>query len=251
MNKKPILVIIFIIAIISVTAEKIEDTPIVGYVNDYAGIISSEDEIQINQILKQLHDAGKAEIVIVTINTLEGMPAEMYAIELAHENLGDTEKDNGLLYLVSVNDRKWRVEVGYGLEGIIPDALSARIGDVVAANYFKNGEYSVGIRYASNEFYKIITDEEYQQKVLQPTYKSPNINTIMNLMFIVFIFISVLGSAKKHKDGKRRDDNLFGAAMLGSLLLGGRGGSNGGNFGGGFGGFGGGGFGGGGSGGGW
>ena len=54
MNKKLIVVIVFIIAIISVTAEKIEDTPIVGYVNDYANIISSEDETQINLILKQL-----------------------------------------------------------------------------------------------------------------------------------------------------------------------------------------------------
>ena len=246
-------IVIFILIIQSSIAETTDKTPIKGFVNDYANIISESDEREIILFLEELYDNNQAQIAIVTINSLEGMPIEMYSIELAHENLGDTEKDNGLLYLIALNDRKWRIETGYGLEAILPDLLTYQIGDSIAKKYFKQGSYSEGIKEASSEFYKILSDIEYQQaakkKYLSKKKSEPNYGEII---FFIFIILMMLGSTGSHKKRRHADNDMFAAAILGSVLFGrGRGGLGGGGFGGGsFGGFGGGGFGGGGSGGG-
>jgi len=100
-----------------------------GYVNDYANILSSESS-EIESILKSLHTQGSAEFAIVTINSLEGRDIDGYAFELAEGKLGDKEKNNGLLLLVSLEDRKYRFEVGRGLEPVLPDIIVGRIGRI-------------------------------------------------------------------------------------------------------------------------
>src|SRR3989338_5150308 len=84
-----------------------EHVQITGFINDYANIISPEQKLQIEPILKGLYDDNIAEFSIVTINNLEGRDIEGYTLELAQGKLGDTEKNNGLLLLVSLQDRKY------------------------------------------------------------------------------------------------------------------------------------------------
>jgi len=249
MNYKKFNFLIFFILILSlnVIAEP-KQTPIVGFVNDYSNLINGQDEIKIESLFNELYDKNIAQLSIVTIEELGNRHTiENYALELAHENLGDTN-DNGILILISKNDRKFRIEVGYGLEHILTDSLSSRILRN-AQTYFQNESYSLGSLYISQEIYNLLSNENYEIKNNFDDELRNRIIRIANLIFTFIIIFFIFSGNNKNNKGKRSDDDFFLAALIGSSLLrGGRGGFGGS---GGFGGFGGGGFGGGGGSGGW
>lgn len=116
------------------------------YVQDYAGVLSPETKARINNVSTQLAAKTKAQVVVVTLSSLEGMPSEEYALALLRQwGIGDKTLNNGALLLVAVNDRQSRIEVGYGLEGAIPDAKAGRIQDDYMLPYFQQGDYDKGI----------------------------------------------------------------------------------------------------------
>jgi len=118
-----------------------------NHVVDLAGIIDNSTEAKLNQYLRELEQKTTAQIAILTIKSLEGESIEDLSITVAHDKwkLGQKGKDNGVLLLVSLKDRKYRIEVGYGLEGVIPDSLAGTIGRIYLVPFFKKGEYSNGI----------------------------------------------------------------------------------------------------------
>lgn len=125
------------------------------YVNDYVGILNKNDVESIVSIGKELEDKTGAQAVVVIINSTENIPIENYANNLFRTwGIGQKNKDNGLLLLVSLNDKKWRVEVGRGLEGAVPDALSNNIMTEIAKPNFSQGNYNTGIV----ESYSTISD---------------------------------------------------------------------------------------------
>lgn len=116
------------------------------YVQDYAGVLSADTKNRINNLGTQLAAKTKAQIVVVTVPSLEGMPPADYALELLRQwGVGDKTLNNGLVLLVAVNDRQSRIEVGYGLEGPLPDAKTGRIQDEYMMPYFQKGDYDKGI----------------------------------------------------------------------------------------------------------
>lgn len=118
-----------------------------GYVNDYGDVLSEETEQYIIQTAKELEQKTSSQIVVVTIPSLDGASIEEYATELFRSwGIGDKEKDNGSLLLVSIEDRKLRIEVGYGLEGDIPDGKAGRIRDQYLIPYLKEDQFDEGIR---------------------------------------------------------------------------------------------------------
>ena len=119
----------------------------VRYVVDLAGIIDAEPETKLNGYLQELEQKTTAQFVILTIESLEGESIEDAAIKVAHDKwkLGQKGKDNGLLLLVAVKDRKYRIEVGYGLEGVLPDSFVGSVGRDYLIPYFRKGDYSKGI----------------------------------------------------------------------------------------------------------
>lgn len=87
-----------------------------------------------------------AQVAVVTVKTLDGQPIDEYGLTLLRQwGLGNKEKNNGALILVAVDDRQSRIEVGYGLEGVLPDGLTGRIQDQQMLPYFKQGQYEKGI----------------------------------------------------------------------------------------------------------
>ena len=86
-------------------------------------------------------------MVVLTISSLEGESIEDFSIRIAHDEweLGQKGKDNGVLLLISLKDRKYRIEVGYGLEGVLPDSLVGSMGRNILVPYFRKGDYSDGI----------------------------------------------------------------------------------------------------------
>ena len=212
------------------------------YATDFTNTISSSQLSQLSQELKKFDDATSNQIILLVIPTLEGYPLEMYANEVAEKNrIGTKENDNGILFLVVKNDRKMRIEVGYGLEGALPDALASSIIRNEVAPYFKRDDYTSGV-IAGLSAVISATKGEYTNNRRQ---RDNNEDGGFPWGFLVFIIIFLVF-------GKNRG-GLGTLLLLGALGGGGRssGGFGGGGFsGGGFSG-GGGGFGGGGASGGW
>ena len=115
------------------------------YIVDTADIVSAEDRAQIEKIGEELREKTKAEIVVVTVATLDGTDIESYANELFRSwGIGDAKQSNGVLLLIAKDDRKFRIEVGYGLEGGITDGRAGEILDKVKP-YFRDGKYCGGV----------------------------------------------------------------------------------------------------------
>jgi len=117
-----------------------------GYVNDFAGILSSDTKKTLETKLSSLDASTSAQLSVVTIKSLDGDTIENYAEKLFKEwGIGQKGKDNGVLLLVAVDDHKLRIEVGYGLEGALTDAESSNIIRNTITPEFKKGDYNKGI----------------------------------------------------------------------------------------------------------
>ena len=115
------------------------------YVVDAAGMVRPGDAERIRQIGTELREKTKAELVVVTVDTLDGTDIESYANELFRSwGIGNAKQSNGVLLLIAKDDRKFRIEVGYGLEGEITDGRSGEILDKMKP-YFRDEKYSEGV----------------------------------------------------------------------------------------------------------
>ena len=251
-------------------AEKVADLPQpTDYVSDFAHVLSPEAIARLDALCLQLdHSAASAKIAVVTVHDLNGDDAANYATQLEdHWKMGDKNKASAqnryAMVLLAVADHKYRIEVGYGLEGILPDGKTGDIGRDMVPD-LKAGDYDGAVTTAVGEVAQVIADDAHITLDNAPTPSTEPVpqhqssgsdafGGIIVTIFVLFFLFRVLGSL-----------GLFGLWGLSLFSGGGRGrsgfgggfGSGGGGFGGGgggFGGFGGGGvgFGGGGAGGSW
>jgi uncharacterized protein len=235
-----------------------------GPVYDGAQIIPDATEAQIDAKLRALSkDTGKT-LIVATVPSLDGMEVEEYAVKLFETwGIGDAAKDEGALILVAPNERRSRIEVGFGSEAVLPDALAGRIIDQEMIPRFKAGDFGGGIAATA--------DAVTQQLIREPTdaqavaaaaeraarqgRKEDEGGEVAMVLFWLFVFIffilpllrSFARGGRKYR-GKRRDDDDDDDDWGGPVIIWGGGGSSwggssGSSFGGG-GGFGGGGFGG-------
>ncbi len=118
-----------------------------GYVNDFAAILDPQTRAALEQRLKQVETRTSSEIAVATVTSLDGMSIEEYANRLFKAwGVGQEKTDNGVLILVAPNDREMRIEVGYGLEGVLPDGLAGEIRDAQFLPRFRDNDYAAGIR---------------------------------------------------------------------------------------------------------
>ena len=151
-----VLVLVFIIARISNSQEI---PKISSYVVDNANILNQETKDKIINLSKTLNEKDGTELVVVTIPSLNGTSLEEYSMKIAHETgIGKKGKDNGVLFLIIKNDRKMRIEVGYGLEGKLTDITSKHILDDVKP-FFKKGDYDGGILKGVEEIIQVVNGE--------------------------------------------------------------------------------------------
>lgn len=117
-----------------------------GRVVDRASILNEETERLITSLLAAHEDTTSNQVVVLTIPSLEGANLESYSLEVARTwALGREDRNNGVLLLIAYNDRKMRIEVGYGLEGDLPDAMAKRIIDYEMTPAFRNGDFDGGV----------------------------------------------------------------------------------------------------------
>lgn len=141
-----IFIVSFVIFSINITAEALPQLHFNGFISDNANVLSQKSVNYLNSILYDLQSKTKADIAVVTISSLDGDTVENTALEIGRKyKIGDKKLNNGAVILVVPNDRKMRIEVGYGLEGAITDAHAGRIMDDYMIPYFKNNNYEQGI----------------------------------------------------------------------------------------------------------
>lgn len=117
------------------------------YVNDFAGVLTADTKLIIMRDSVALQQQTGAQIVVVTVTTLDGQALETYSLDILRSwGIGDKVKNNGVLILLAINERMSRIEVGYGLEGRLPDGKTGRIQDDYMLPYYKNDQYDEGIK---------------------------------------------------------------------------------------------------------
>ena len=136
-----------------------------GRITDLANIIDSATESELDTRLNELERTTSSEVAVVTVPSLDGVTVEDYAVRLFKEwGIGQSKTDNGVLVLVAPNEREMRIEVGYGLEGVLPDGLA---GQIIRENFtprFRDNDYSGGIRDGVGR----VIDVVEKQQVLSP-----------------------------------------------------------------------------------
>ncbi len=235
-------ILLSILLAITIISAQPEYPVLQKYATDLTNTISGSNLASFNNQLKRFDDTTSNQVLFLMMNTIDGYPIEMFTYEIASKNkIGSKENNNGVLFFVAKDDRKMRIEVGYGLEGPLPDALASSIIRNDVTPYFKRGDYDSGIQAGISSIISA-TKGEYKREDRQEQNEESDgffwVYLIFLLIFVVF-------------GGKGRG-GLLGAIIIGNTLGGGR--SSGGfSSGGSFGGFsgGGGGFGGGGASGGW
>lgn len=172
------IVLIYIIGgIQEVDATKLVTPTSKFYVNDYANLLTEDTKQYIIQTNQKLEEKTGAQIVVVTVQNLEGMTIEQYANELFRKfGIGDKDKNNGLLLLCSYQDRKFRVEVGYGLEGILNDGKTGRMQDEYIIPYLKKNQFNEGIRNGYTAFLNEVCKEYQVQIETEKVKKGGNIS---------------------------------------------------------------------------
>lgn len=130
------------------------------YVNDYASLLNPETKSYIINANKKLNSQTGSQIVVVTVPSLDGKSLEEYSTELFREfGIGDKTKNNGVLLLLALQERQFRIEVGYGLEGVLTDGKTGRIQDEYIIPYLKQDDWNEGIKNGFNAILNEISNE--------------------------------------------------------------------------------------------
>lgn len=230
------------------------------YVDDQAKIIDKRTEDKLNTLLAELETKTGAQMVVLTVKTTGGMPVDQFSLDLAREwKLGQFEKNNGVLMVIAKKDRKYSIEVGTGLERVLPDTFCSEVAKTLFIPNFRAGDYDQGIYQGTIAIVSRIAQDAgvtisgAPQVVHQPRRRGMGFSFLPLLLF--FILPMLMGRRRAY--GRSRWGGMPFFMMMPFMFggLGGFGHRGGGSYSsGGFGGFGGGlggGFGGGGASGGW
>ena len=243
--------------------------PLTGRVVDEAGLLTPAQRQQLTGVLAQFEAATKRQVVVATVKSLQGYPIEDYGVQLGRAwGIGEKGKNTGAILLVAPNERKVRIEVGYGLEGELTDSISSTIINQRILPAFRQGQYGQGIVTGTGAILQALgwtgANAAIPLPPVRPAAAAPGagdpLGFLPMLLFMLMIWFLVWrlfgrrrgpanGDGDRDPDGRRRGGGVgtaagmamlgYGLGAMGGARFGGRG-FGGGGFGGGFGGFGGG-----------
>ena len=166
-----------------------------GRVVDEAGVMSAASRTDVETKSKSLDDKSGIQLVVATVKSLQGSDAETYANQLfRYWKLGEAKKNNGVLLLVAPNERKVRIEVGYGLEGTLTDALSSVIISSAIVPRFKANDFSGGIERGVDGLISVLTTDaaEWHQKAnVRADATTRDIGTLFPILFFVLLIFFI------------------------------------------------------------
>ena len=228
-----------VFALTTAVAEPVSQLRPVGYVNDFAHVLDPNTAAQLESSCQQIDQKARAQIAVVTIQSLEGSDIESYAVDLFKQwGIGNKASNRGVLLLFAIQDRRYRIEVGYGLEPILPDGKVGGIGRE-AAPLLKQGDYNGAVLLMTSRVAEVIAQDAGIQ-LDGPRPSAPEGGSdktdhgssfgLISILAIIFIILIVTGLGRL----------LLGLFFFGGGSSGWGSGGFGGGGGGGFGGFGGG-----------
>jgi uncharacterized protein len=235
---------VLFVCVFSTLAFAIDFPPLTGRVVDQANVMTAQSRGDVEAKLKDLEDKSGIQLVVATVKSLQGSDIETYANRLFRSwKLGEAKKNNGVLLLVAPAEHKVRIEVGYGLEGTLTDALSSVIISSAIIPRFKAGDFSGGIERGVDGIISVLSGDsaDWQRKIgVRSESAADDFNKLFPiLIFILVIFIVryLIGNIQGTAAGRyvRRNGRIvFIPAPGGTWGSGWSGGGSGGGFGGGF-----------------
>lgn len=206
-------IIVFLLFVFPVAFLHAQNVPEHGgvWVHDEAHVLSAGMRTELEHILKAERDSTSNQIAILIIPSLEGGSLEDFSIRVVENwKLGKKDKDNGVLLLIAIQERKVRIEVGHGLEGVLTDALSSRINRNEISPYFRQGDYDGGTKAGVIAIIHAIKGEYVNTDPPQMKRKSRSPWTTL-----IFILIVVIVAARRRKGG---GGGMGGMWVVGSML---------------------------------
>jgi len=202
-NNKFIFLVFLILALVaSLAAASTPKPPSMprDYVVDLAGVLDGNANARLNALLRELEQKTTAQVLVLTVQSLDGQAIEEFALDTKEQwKLGQKGKDNGVLLVVAVNDRKYRIEVGYGLESILPDSLVGTIGRQYLVPYFRKGDYGNGTTAAVLAIIQTIAAGENVQITGMPELRQPQdsvqtrpLGKFQSVIMVIFFIIAAI-----------------------------------------------------------
>lgn len=186
-------------------------------VADYAGVISAHDEAILNTRLRAMHHDGLGQMAVITVKSTDGTPIFDAAFEVAQTlQLGDSARDDGVLLLLAIDDRRAQFITGYGIEGRLPDVAASRIIRDELAPSLKAGQYARGIDFAISAVQKRLTQDGAPLKSTKQAKSKKNIDPIT--LFVMIFIVTMMGGAFIGKTLSRLIGS--GALVLFGLMMG-------------------------------
>ena len=181
--------------------------PLTGRVVDDAHVLSPQTQAELGGELAALEDKTGDQVVVVTLPSLQGYPIEDYGYQLGRAwGIGQKGKDNGLLFIVAPSEHKVRIEVGYGLEPVITDAVSSVILQEAVLPKFRDGDVEGGVVDGTNALVKQLglSPQDAQASVAQaeatasapdapPPHRGHIFSAVLIVIFVVFVIFGGLG----------------------------------------------------------
>lgn len=181
------------------------------WVHDEANVLSAGTKSELEYILKEVRDSTSNQIAVLIIPSLDGEALEDYSLRVAEKwKLGKKDRDNGVLFFITIKEHQMRIEVGHGLEGVLTDAVSSRINRNEVAPHFRQGDYDGGTRAAVVAIIRVIKGEYVNNDPPQTKRKGRSPWTTL-----IFIIIIIIAAARRRKGG---GGGLGGMWVAGSIL---------------------------------
>lgn len=184
-------------------------------VNDYAGVLSPTERARLEAQLTEREQTTGAQMVIAIFKSLEGESLEDYSIRLAQQwRVGQKSLDNGVVLLVFLQDRKMRMEVGYGLEPAIPDAVAGRIIRDVMGPRFREQRYAQGLEEAVQAVFARVDTRGSLQTRPEPRKRPSRFTPSFSMLFVLAVIV-ILVLHEIRGPGRRASRNAYTAGRSG------------------------------------
>ena len=185
--------------------------PLRGRINDYAAVLPSDRAQALESRLAAFEKETGHQVAVLTVPSLEGDALEDFSIRVAEAwKLGKKGFDNGAILLVAQKDRKLRIEVGYGLEGVLPDAIANRIVQEVIVPRFREGDFPGGIEAGLNAILQVIKGEPIPQKAPTVRRRGASLSSAISILILTAIIALLVGMTRRGRVG-----GIVGGAVAG------------------------------------
>lgn len=166
---------------------------LVGRVVDEAALLSPQARITLSRQLEKHERATGQQVVVVTLNSLEGYAIEEYGYRLGrHWGIGEKDKNTGVLLIAAPNERRMRIEVGYGLEGVLTDARSHQIIQEVIRPAFKKGDYEQGIVQGTAAILRTLGGEQEPSRSEAPKEQESRADKLVSILLLIPFAIFII-----------------------------------------------------------